>query len=140
MVGPLAALLGSRHLLVGFALYSAISINGIVHIVTVFRTGQLYNPGPLTALLLFLPLTAWVGYAFFGNNRLSYEAMALLLVWGVLMHVFLAGPTIMFIKNLISETSLVWSRIINASLLLAVMWLAKQWRGGVLVRPVPANL
>jgi hypothetical protein len=91
-------------------------------------------------VLLFLPLTAWVGYAFFGNNRLSYKAMALLLVCGVLMNVCLAGPTIMFIKGLISETSLVWSQIINGSLLLAVMWLAEQWRGGALVRPVRANL
>ncbi|MDQ7981690.1 HXXEE domain-containing protein [Paraburkholderia sp. SARCC-3016] len=121
IVGPLAALLSPRHRLVGFALYSVIAINGVMHVATVFRTGQLYNPGLLTALLLFLPLTAWVGYAFFGKARLSYKAMALLPACGVLLHVFLAGTTIMFIKGFISATVLIWSQIINAGLLLAVM-------------------
>jgi hypothetical protein len=140
VVGPLAALLSPRHRLVGFALYSVISINGLVHIAAVFRTGQPYKPGLLTALLLFLPLTVWVGHAFFGKNRLSYKAMALLLVWGVLLHVFLAGPMIMFIKGLINATVLNWSQIINGGLLLVAMWLAERWHGGALARPARATV
>jgi len=137
-VGPLAALFSPRHRLVGFALYSVISINGLVHIAAVFATGQPYNPGLLTALLLFLPLTAWVGYACFGKDRLSYKAMALLVVWGVLLHVFLAGPLFMFINGLINATTLVASQIVNAGLLLLVTWLGEQWLSGVSSQPVRA--
>ncbi len=140
VVGPLAALLSPRHRLVGFALYSVISINGLVHIAAVFGTGQPCNPGLLTALLLFIPLTVWVGYAFFGKDQLSYTAMALLLVWGGVLHVFLAGPMLMFTKGLISATALIWSQIINGSLLLVMMWLVEHWRGGALARPVRATV
>jgi hypothetical protein len=136
VVGPLAALLSPRHRLVGFALYSVISINGLVHVAAVFGTGQLYNPGLLTALLLFLPLTAWVGRVSFGKDRLSYRARGLLLVWGVLLHVFLIAPMFMFIKGVISASVLVWSQILNGGLLLVVMWSAERWRGGALTRPV----
>jgi hypothetical protein len=115
-------------------LYSVISINALVHIAAVFGTGQPYNPGLLTALLLFLPLTVWVGRASFGKDRLSYKAMALLLVWGVLLHVFLVVPMLMLIKGVISTPVLVGSQIINGGLLLVVMWLAEQWRGGALIR------
>jgi hypothetical protein len=140
VVGPLAALLSPRHRLVGFALYSVIAINGLVHIAAVFGTGELYNPGLLTALLLFLPLTVWVGYAFFGRDRMSYKAMAFILVWGVLLHVFLIVPMLMFITGVISATVLVWSQIINGGLLLVIMWLAEQWRGGALIRPARATV
>jgi hypothetical protein len=62
--------------------------------------------------------------------------MALLLVWGVLLHIFLAGPMIMFTRDVISTTVLIWSQIINGGLLLVVMWLAEQWLG---VRAQPAS-
>jgi len=135
IVGPLAALLSPRHRLVGFALYSVISINGLIHIMPVVMTGQLYNPGLLTALLLFLPYTGWVGYAFFGKDRLSYKAMALLIFWGVMLHVLLIGPIFMFLNGLISATALVWSQVINAALLFVIPWLGEQWRRGALVQP-----
>jgi hypothetical protein len=138
IVGPLAALLSPRHRLVGFALYSVISINTLVHIAAVFGSGQPYNPGLLTALLLFLPLTVWVGSAFFGKDRLSHKAMALLLVWGVLLHALLMVPMFMFINGVISAPVLVGSQIVNGGLLLVVMWLAEKWRGGALIRPARA--
>jgi hypothetical protein len=138
IVGPLAALLSPRHPLVGFALYSVIPINGLVHIVGSVASGEVYNPGLLTAVLVFLPLSVWVGYACFGEGRLSYKAMALLLVWGVILHVILAGSMLMFVNGRIGETTLVWAQIINAGLLLLVPWLGENWPGGVLARPVRA--
>jgi hypothetical protein len=135
IVGPLAALLTTRHPLVGFGIYSVISINGFVHILAVLATGQPYNPGLLTGVLLFLPLMVWVGSAFFGKNRLGYRAVALLVVWGVILHVILAGSLAMFVNGLISTTTLVWIQIINAGLLVLVLWLGEQWRSGVLIHP-----
>jgi hypothetical protein len=136
VVGPLVALLTPRHPLVGFALYTVIPINALVHIVGVLATGQPYNPGLLTSLVLFVPLSVWVGYACFGNNRLSYKAMVLLLVWGVMLHVILVGSLKMYISGLISRTAVVWAQIMNAGLLVLVLWLAERWRCGALIRPV----
>ena len=124
-----------RHRLVGLALYSVISINALVHIAAVFATRQPYNPGLLTALALFVPLTVWVGYACFGKDRLSYKAMALLVVWGVLLHVFLVGPLFMFINGLMSTPTLVATQIVNAGLLLLATWLGEQWLGGASQQP-----
>jgi len=44
----------------------------------------------------------------------------------------------MFIKGVIGAPVLVGSQIINGGLLLVVMWLAEQWRGGTLIHPVRA--
>jgi hypothetical protein len=137
VVGPLAALLSRRHRLIGFTLYSVISINALVHIMARLVTGQPYNPGLLTAVLLFIPLTVWVVYAFYGKGRLmSYKALALLVVWGVILHALLAGPMFMFLKGLISATQLLWSQIANAALLFLIPWLAEKCCGGALVRTV----
>jgi hypothetical protein len=138
IVGPLAALLSRRHPLVGFALYSVIPTNGLVHIIGALASGEVYNPGMLTAVLVFLPLSVWVGYACFGEGRLSYKAMALLLFWGVILHVILAGSLVMFVSGRIGPVTLVWAQIINAALLILIPWLGENWPRGVLARPLRA--
>jgi hypothetical protein len=134
VVGPIAALFSRRHPLIGLSLYSVISINALIHVLTAVRTAS-YNPGLLTAVLLFLPVAVWVGHACFGRNGMSYKAMALLIVWGIGLHAILAVPMLLFARGSISNTALVWPQILNAPLLLLVMWLAERWRGGALLRP-----
>jgi hypothetical protein len=56
-------------------------------------------------------------------------------VWGVILHVILAGSLAMFVNGLISGATVVWTQIINAGLLVLVLWLAERWQGGVLIRP-----
>jgi hypothetical protein len=136
IVGPLAALLAPRHRLVGLALYGVISINGLIHVAGAFVIG--YNAGLLTALLLFLPFTVWGGRALFGKERLSYRALALVIGAGVMLHVVLASSVILFVNRLIGPTTLVLTQIVNAVLLPLALWVAEQWHGGVLTRPVPA--
>ena len=102
----------------------------------VLGPGQFYNPGLLTAVLLFFPLSAWVAYACFGKGRLPYKAMAPLILCGVILHIILAGSVIMYVNGLISTTTVVSLQIINAGLLLLITWLGERWRGGVLIRPV----
>jgi len=135
IVAPLAALLSRRRPLMGLALYSVVFTNGLVHLIPVLVLGRGYNPGLLTAVVVFLPLSAWVSYACFGKDRLSYKAMALLIIWGLVLHVVLAGSVIMFVNALISSTTLVWVQIVDAGLLLLILWLGEEWRGGVLLRP-----
>jgi hypothetical protein len=138
IVGPVAALLSWRHRLVGFALYSVISINALVHIIAAIATRIPYNPGLLTASFLFVPLSVWVGRTFFGRGLLSYRAMALLLAWGIVLHALLIAPVFLFVNGMISQAALVWSQVLNAALLLLVSWLAEQWHGGALTQPVPS--
>jgi hypothetical protein len=128
VVGPIAALLGRRHPLIGLSLYSVIGINGLIHVLSAVLTGS-YNPGLLTAVALFLPLSAWVGHACFGRNGLRYKAMALLVVWGIALHVILAGSLLLSVRGAISNTVLVGLQILNAALLVLVTWTGERWRG-----------
>ncbi len=132
---PVAALLSRRHPLVGLTFYSVIFINGLVHIAPVLA-GLGYNSGLLTALVLFLPLSAWVAHACFGTGRLSYKAMALLVAGGVILHVILMGSLQLFVRGVIGSAALVWIQVANAVLFLLIPWLGEKWRDGVLVRPV----
>ena len=58
--------------------------------------------------------------------------MALIISWGVVLHVILAGSMISFVNGLISSGTLVCVQIINAALLLPVFWLGEKWHGSVL--------
>lgn len=131
-------MLSRGHPLVGLALYSVIFTNGLVHVLAALLTGQPYNPGLLTAVVLFLPLSAWVAYTCFGGNGLSYRAMAFLIVLGVVLHVILAGPLMLAVRGVISNTLAVWLQILNAALLLLITWLGGRWRGGTLLRAATA--
>jgi hypothetical protein len=133
VVGPVAALQSRRHPLIGLSLYSVIIINALIHVLSAVGTGA-YNPGLLTAVVVFLPLSAWVGHACFGRGGLSYKALAFVIVWGVVLHAILAVPMLLFASGKISNTVLVWLQLLNAPLLLLVMWFAERWRGGALLR------
>jgi hypothetical protein len=135
IAAPLAALLSRRHPIVGLAMYSVVFTNALVHLAP-FAMGTGYNPGVLSAIVVFLPLSAWVGYACFGKGRLSYKVMALIIFAGVLLHAILMVSTFMFIGGKIGGTTLVLVQIANAGLLLLLFWLAERWRGGILAQPV----
>ena len=52
---PIAALLSKRHSLVGLTIYSVMSVNLVAHVAGGIAAGTIYNPGWLTAILLFCP-------------------------------------------------------------------------------------
>lgn len=132
---PIAALVSRRHALVGLTFYSVIFTNALVHLAPLLA-GVGYGPGTLTAALLFLPVSAWVVYACFGEGRLSYKAMALLVADGVILHVILMGSMQLFLRGVIDSTALVWIQVANAVLFLLIPWLGEKWRNGVLVQPL----
>lgn len=125
-VGPIAALLSRRHPLIGLTLYSVISTNAAVHIVGALTTGS-YNPGLFTAALLFVPLAAWAGYALFGKHGLSYQAMAFLIVLGVVAHAVLAGSIFALRTGAIGASAAAALQCLNAALLLAAPWFAEHF-------------
>jgi len=133
-VGPIAALLSRRHPLVGLTLYGVIFINAVGHIVSGLVTGTFYNPGLLTALLLFLPLSVWVAYALFGRNGLSYKALTFLIAWGIVAHAILAISIVPLMRGAIASAKpAVLMQLANAALLLVVPLLAERWRGGIIL-------
>ena len=132
---PIAALLSRRHPLVGLSFYGLIFVNLFFHIMPLLA-GAGFGPGTLTAIILFVPVSAWIIHACFGTGRLSYKALALIFFNGVLFHVILTGPLMLFINGNIGSAALVATQLANAALFLLIPWVGENWRGGVLVRPV----
>jgi Protein of unknown function with HXXEE motif len=135
VAAPIAALVSRRHPLVGLSIYSIIFINALVHIGPVVA-GLGYNSGLLTALVLFLPSSIWVAHVCFGPGRLSYKGMALLIADGVILHIILMGSLQLFVRGMITSSTLVGIQVANAVLFLLIPWLGEKWRNGVFVRPV----
>jgi Protein of unknown function with HXXEE motif len=130
---PMVALFGRRHPLVELTFYGVIFTNAIVHIAP-FLAGQGYNPGLLTAIILFLPVSAWVAHTCFGNGKLRYKAMALLVADGLVLHIILIGSMMLFIRGEISGLVLVVVQVVNAVLFVLIPWYAEKWRGEVLAK------
>ena len=133
IVAPLAALLARRHPLVGLGIYGVIFINALVHIAPML-TGAGYNPGALSAIVIFLPLSLWVAHSCFGKGGLSYKALALLAASGVALHVVLMGSMKLFIAGMITAPVLILAQVANAGLVLLILWLGEKWRGGAMLR------
>ena len=75
-------------------------------------------------------------HACFGTGRLSYKALALIFFNGVVFHIILTGPLILFINGKIGSATLVATQLGNAVLFLLIPWVGEKWRDGVLIRPV----
>ena len=65
-------------------------INAIIHIIASVRL-RIYNPGLVTALLLFLPFTIWALGREVMSGALSGLQIVLLIIAGVLLHVPVAA-------------------------------------------------
>ena len=132
---PIAGLLSRRHPLVGLSFYGLIFVNLFFHIMPLLA-GAGFGPGTLTAIVLFVPVSAWVIYACFGTGRLSYKALALIFFNGVILHIVLTSPLFLSINGKIGRAALVGTELANAVLFLLIPWVWENWRGGVLIRPV----
>ena len=137
-VGPVAALLSRQHSLIGLTLYSVIPTNAAVHIASALAAGS-YNPGLLTAVLIFVPLAVWAGYAAFGKGGLSYKAMAFLAVLGVAAHAVLAGSVFALRSGAIGATTAAALQCVNAAMLLVAPRVAERFGVHASRRPPPPS-
>jgi hypothetical protein len=71
---------------VGLAWIGLTFVNALTHIVASLRF-RVYNPGLVTAIVLFLPFTIWALWSEVANGLLSGGEVALILLLGVLLHV-----------------------------------------------------
>ena len=109
-----------------------IFVNALSHLGAFMRVG--YNPGLLTALILFLPASVWVARSCFGRRGLPYGGLVFIVAEGVILHIVLMGSIMLFLHGLIGPASLTAIQILNAVLLFVLAWLAERWRGGMLMR------
>lgn len=123
---PVAAVLSRRHPAVGLTGAGFVFTNAVTHIGSAFIAG--YNPGLITAALLFLPLTIWTYSAFFGRGKLLRAA-----VFGIIVLASLLLNAVMMalIQGQMHESiSVVPASIIQTLaapiLLLGLPWLAER--------------
>ena len=130
---PVAAILSRRHPILGLSVYGVIFVNALTHLGGFMRSG--YNPGVLTALILFLPLSFWVAGVCFGKRGLPYGALAFIVADGVFLHAVLMVSTMLFLHGRIGPAVLTGVQVLNAVLFFAFAWIADRWRSAVLLRP-----
>jgi hypothetical protein len=71
---------------VGLAWIGLTLVNAVTHIVASLRF-RTYNPGLVTAIVLFLPFTIWALSTEVANGLRSGGDVALIILLGVLLHV-----------------------------------------------------
>ncbi|YBV94600.1 HXXEE domain-containing protein (plasmid) [Phyllobacteriaceae bacterium JZ32] len=130
VAAPIAALLSPRHPLVGLSIYSIIIINALIHMAAAL--GGNFGGGFFTSLL-FVALAVWIIRACFGPGRMSYGALALLVAGGIIVHVVLAAPLLLFLYFGLSTTVVVLLQLVNPFLLMLILWLGERWRDGALI-------
>ncbi len=131
---PIAAFMSRRQPILGLSLYGIIFINALTHLGSAMRSG--YNPGVLTSLVIFLPISFWVARVCFGKQGLPYGALAFVVADGVLLHAILIGTTMLFLGGVIGPSLLIAIQIVNAMLFFLLGRLAGRWHSGSLVRSV----
>jgi hypothetical protein len=122
IAAPVAALLSNRFRLAGLTLWGIVGVNAVVHIVAAVIPRE-YDPGFLTAVIVFLPLTAVVAVATIGaTGPYRRRAGVVLVAAGVIVHVVLAGSLILYLHGAIPQWLLLLAQpavIIAAYLLIA---------------------
>ncbi len=100
VAAPIAALSSRRFSLAGLTLLGVIVVNAIVHTVPALAT-QRYDAGLVTAVFIFIPLTALI------ITRIKARDTLVLLAAGVFMHVTLGGGVMLFLHGQIPAWVLV---------------------------------
>lgn len=85
-----AALAPSALRWVGLVWIGGTLINALIHVIATIRLRR-YNPGLVTALVLFLPFTIWALMYEHAHGLLSRAQIALVLVLGILLHIPVAA-------------------------------------------------
>lgn len=113
--GPVAALLGRRWPAVALAWFSVPAVNAFVHIGPAVAAGS-YNPGLLTAVLLFLPLSLWTFRVALARPDLGWCVVAAALVGGVAVHAVLMLSLRAWLAGRLGETALLAVQIVNPAI------------------------
>lgn len=86
---PIAAIICRRHPVVGLSMSGFMAVNGLVHLVSLIRSGGdiSSNGGVTTGLLVFLPLFIWIVIVCKRGHLLPPKGLGIAVVSGVIGHV-----------------------------------------------------
>lgn len=125
VAAPLAAAMSRRHRLAGIAIHGVIAVNLAAHVGQGIASGAGYNPGWLTAVVLFLPLSVWTLLL---SGVAGRAAAAFALGLGLAIHGVLIASMLLLVKGLVHSVPLiVLVQVLNAALLIVVPRVAERW-------------
>jgi hypothetical protein len=123
LAGPAAALLGRRWPLIALSFFSIPFVNLFGHLAPALIEGA-YNPGVVTSIVLFLPLSLWAFRVALGRYRLGWRAVAATVLAGVVLHAVMIGSLEAFIAGWIGVVLLDAIQVLNPVLAALIVVLA----------------
>lgn len=112
IAGPLSALLATRWPVIGLSFFAIPAVNLFAHTGPAVLSGH-YNPGLLTALVLFLPLCLVVFMAAVAEYDLGLRSIVATLVAGVAVHLALMTSLVAFIDGRLGLDGLLLLQVAN---------------------------
>lgn len=126
LAAPPGAWMSHRRPLLGLGIYSVIAVNAMAHIGRAVASGGTYNPGLMTAVIVFLPLAGW---ALGGARVVTKRGRAGVLGLGVALHASLIAGMLLLLKGAVDDARLIVAlQVLNAGLLLVIPAMAERWR------------
>jgi hypothetical protein len=119
VVGLAGALAGPRRAMVGLCAYAVPLVNAVAHIAPAVARRQ-YNPGLATAIVLFLPVSAWVIRTFWRQRLVDGPRLGLAIFMGVALHASLMGSLLAAGAGTIGRPTLLALQLVNAVVLVVV--------------------
>jgi hypothetical protein len=133
--GLISALLAPRRPLIGLAFFAIPLVNLFAHAGPAVM-GRHYNPGLLTAVLIFLPLCLWALLVAARRYGAGIRAILATALAGVVVHAVLMGSLVAYLQHWFGEAALASIQILNACVPAGLMWLATR---GVTSPPGPRH-
>jgi hypothetical protein len=112
VAGPLSALLAARWPVIGLSLFAVPFANLVPHVVPAVMTGT-YNPGLVTALVLFLPLSLIAFAAAMTRYHLGFRAVLATVVAGLVLHAIMVGSLLGYLRGSIDLDALIAIQVVN---------------------------
>ncbi|WP_164919556.1 HXXEE domain-containing protein [Hansschlegelia zhihuaiae] len=121
--GLISALLAPRRPLIGLAFFAIPLVNLFAHVGPAV-VARHYNPGLLTAVAIFLPLSLWTLFVAARRYGAGLRAILATALAGVVVHAVLMGSLIAYLHSWFGEATLATIQILNACVPAGLMWLA----------------
>ena len=112
VAGPLSALMAARWPVIGLSFFAIPATNLFAHAVPALTT-QSYNPGLVTALALFLPLSLLAFAAAITRYHLGVRAVLATLFAGAVAHAILIGSLLSYMNGRFGLDTLLLFQIAN---------------------------
>jgi hypothetical protein len=127
LAGPAAALLGRRWPALALAYFSIPFVNMFAHVGPAIAQGG-YNPGVVTAIVLFLPLSIWAFHVALKRDDLGWRAVIATVVAGIVLHAILLGSLKAYIAGAIGVVALDIIQVLNPAIAGLIVLLATRRR------------